>query len=93
MKNKPIYVIDGDLRLEIVKTEKWYVVSSLDVSGLYTQGKTIEEAIANARDAAETLAESRALMTSELAEAKPKKPAAKAGTAHPTRRKRQSVKA
>ncbi len=37
-----------------------YVVSSLDIRGLNTQGKTIEQAIENAHDAAALLAEYRA---------------------------------
>ncbi len=57
---KSFVVIDGDLRLLVERGEKMYVVSSLDVKGLHTQGRTIEEAIENAHDAAEVLAEYRA---------------------------------
>ncbi len=53
-------VLDGDLRLLVERGEKMYVVSSLDIRGLNTQGKTIEEAIENAHDAAELLSEYRA---------------------------------
>ncbi|MDR2390433.1 MAG: type II toxin-antitoxin system HicB family antitoxin [Planctomycetota bacterium] len=71
MKNRSFIVVDGDLRLRVVRTDKWYVASSLDVAGLYTQGKTIEEVIDNAHDAAKCLAESHARMLRELAAAKP----------------------
>ncbi len=57
---KRFIVIDGDLRLLVECGEKMYVVSSLDVKGLHTQGRTIEEAIENAHDAAALLAEYRA---------------------------------
>lgn len=60
-------VIDGDLRLLVECGEKMYVVSSLDIRGLNTQGRTIEEAIENAHDAAKLLAEYR---ESELKEVK-----------------------
>lgn len=63
MKNKYFIVLDGDLRLKVHKGPSgMYVASSLDIAGLITQGETVEEVIANAHDAAETLAESRALM-------------------------------
>ncbi len=57
---KSFVVIDGDLRLLVERGEKMYVVSSLDIRGLNTQGKTIEQAIENAHDAAALLAEYRA---------------------------------
>jgi predicted RNase H-like HicB family nuclease len=71
MKNRGFVVVEGNLRLKVVKTKKWYVASSLDVAGLYTQGKTIEEVIDNAHDAAKCLSESHAKMLAELAAAKP----------------------
>lgn len=55
MPVKSFVVIDGDLRLLIERGEKMYVASSLDIRGLNTQGKTIEEAIENAHDAAKNL--------------------------------------
>ncbi len=64
---KSFVVIDGDLRLLVERGEKMYVVSSLDIRGLNTQGRTIEEAIENAHDAARLLAEYR---TSEIREVK-----------------------
>ena len=64
---KSFVVIDGDLRLFVECGEKMYVVSSLDIKGLNTQGRTIEEAIENAHDAAKLLAEYRA---SEIKEVK-----------------------
>ncbi len=94
MKVKTFFVIDGDLRLEITKTAKWYVVSSLDIQGLHTQGKTIEEAIENAHDAAKTLAEAREIMLKELSTAKTdKKSADKFRVPTKTRKTRQAVKA
>jgi predicted RNase H-like HicB family nuclease len=71
MKNRSFVVVDGDLRLRVAKTKEWYVASSLDVVGLYTQGKTIEEVIDNAHDAAKCLADSHAKMLAELAAAEP----------------------
>ncbi len=65
---KSFIVVDGDLRLTMHKGPSgMYVASSLDVSGLLTQGRTVEEAIANAHDAAKALAESRAVMARETA--------------------------
>ncbi len=63
---KSFVVIDGDLRLLLEYEAGWYTVSSLDIRGLNTQGKTIEEAIANAHDAAKLLAEDRAEMMREI---------------------------
>lgn len=63
---KSFVVIDGDLRLLIERGEKMYVVSSLDIRGLNTQGKTIEEAIENAHNAAKLLAEYRASEMNEV---------------------------
>lgn len=68
MKNKFFVVLAGDLRLRVHKgSSGMYIAESLDIAGLNTQGKTIEEAIANSHDAAETLAESRRLMAADLA--------------------------
>ncbi len=66
---KNFVVIDGDLRLLVECGEKRYVVSSLDVKGLHTQGRTIEEAIENAHDAAKVLAEYRAAEIKDAAAA------------------------
>ncbi len=69
---KSLVVIDGDLRLLLEYEAGWYTVSSLDIRGLNTQGKTIEEAIANAHDAAKLLAEDRAMMMREIEKASKK---------------------
>ena len=69
---KSFVVIDGDLRLLVECGEKMYVVSSLDIRGLNTQGRTIEEAIENAHDAAKLLAEDREAMMREVREASKK---------------------
>lgn len=66
MKNKSFVVIDGDLRLNVTRTDKWYIATSLDVHGLNAQGKTIEEVIENAHSAAQLLAEMRADMAHEI---------------------------
>ncbi len=63
---KSLVVIDGDLRLLLEYEAGWYTVSSLDIRGLNTQGKTIEEAIENAHDAAKLLAEDREEMMREI---------------------------
>jgi predicted RNase H-like HicB family nuclease len=55
-------VVDGELRLKITPSDGWYCVEGLDVKGLVTQGRTIKEAIYMAHDAAQALAESRAIM-------------------------------
>ncbi len=66
MTEKAFIVVDGDLRLKMHKGPSGlYVASSLDVSGLFTQGRTVEETLANAHDAARALAESRAMMAKE----------------------------
>lgn len=57
---KSFVVMDGDLRLLLEYEAGWYTVSSLDIRGLNTQGRTIEEAIENAHAAAKLLAEDRA---------------------------------
>ena len=69
---KSFVVIDGDLRLLLEYEAGWYTVSSLDIRGLNTQGKTIEEAIENAHDAAKLLAEDRAEMMREVRDASKK---------------------
>ncbi|MDR1677147.1 MAG: type II toxin-antitoxin system HicB family antitoxin [Deltaproteobacteria bacterium] len=63
---KSFVVIDGDLRLLFEYEAGWYTVSSLDIRGLNTQGKTFEEAFENAHDAAKLLAEVRAEMIDEV---------------------------
>ena len=67
MANKSFMVVDGELRLQITPCEGWYAVEGLDIPGLCTQGRTIEEAIYMAHDAAECLAVSRAKMAAEKA--------------------------
>ena len=83
---KSFVVIDGDLRLLLEYEAGWYTVSSLDVRGLNTQGKTIEEAIENAHDAAKLLTEDREAMMSEVRDASKK--AKKASAVKSTRTKR-----
>lgn len=56
-QHNPFIVIDNGLRLSIAPFSGWYAVQSLDIRGLNTQGKTIEEAINMAHDAAAALAE------------------------------------
>lgn len=63
---KSFVVIDGALRLLLEYEAGWYTASSLDVRGLNTQGRTIEEAVENAHDAAKLLAEDRAAMMREV---------------------------
>lgn len=67
MANKSFMVVDGELRLKITPDNGWYCVEGLDIKGLVTQGRTIEEAIYMAHDAAEALAEARAIMAAEKA--------------------------
>lgn len=86
---KSLVVIDGDLRLLIERGKKMYVVSSLDIRGLNTQGKTIEEAIENAHDAAKLLAEDRNAMTREIRNASRK--AKKAHAVHSAQPKRKPL--
>jgi predicted RNase H-like HicB family nuclease len=69
---KSFVVIDGDLRLLLEYEAGWYTVSSLDIRGLNTQGKTIEKAIENAHDAAKLLAEDREAMMREVRDASKK---------------------
>jgi len=53
-------VSDGELVLTIEPVEEgWYVVTSPFDPELITEDETVEEAFANARDAAEALGESR----------------------------------
>jgi predicted RNase H-like HicB family nuclease len=67
--NRGFIVIDGDLRLKFTRNGKWYVVEGLDIRGLNTQGKTFEEALFMAHDAAKLLAEDRAAWMAELSSA------------------------
>ncbi len=60
-------VIDKGLRILITPSDGWYAVQGLDIRGLNTQGRTIEEAIYMAHDAAKLLAESRTIMAKETA--------------------------
>lgn len=95
MANKSFMVVDGELRLRITPDSGWYCVEGLDIKGLVTQGRTIEEAIYMAHDAAEALAESRAIMAAQkAAKAKEQKTKAKAKKAAPvTPKRRQTAKA
>ncbi len=61
-KTEPFIVIDRGLRILITPCEGWYAVQGLDVRGLNTQGRTIEEAISMAHGAARALADARATM-------------------------------
>ena len=63
----PFIIIDKGLRILITPVDGWYAVQGLDVRGLNTQGRTIEEAISMAHDAAELLAEVRASMMKKTA--------------------------
>jgi predicted RNase H-like HicB family nuclease len=92
MADKSFVVIDGDLRLLVTPGTGWYVVSSLDIRGLNTQGKTIEEAIANAHDAAKVLAEDRAAIMKEIAVARKKMQSGKGGGSPVGRARRALVK-
>ncbi len=58
-------VIDKGLRILITPSDGWYAVQGLDIRGLNTQGRTIEEAIYMAHDAADALAEAREAMSRE----------------------------
>lgn len=64
---KPFVVIDKGLRIQLTPSDGWYAVQGLDIRGLNTQGRTVEEAIYMAHDAAKALAESRAIMAKEMA--------------------------
>ncbi len=81
-KSKSFTVVDGALRLKVTPSNGWYLVEGLDIKGLATQGRSIEEAIYMAHDAAELLADARAEIEAEKAAArragaKAKKPAPK----------------
>ncbi len=93
MSSKSFMVVDGELRLKITPDSGWYCVEGLDIKGLVTQGRTIEEALYMAHDAAKTLAESRAIMAAQkAAKAKAQKGKDKK-TASPTKQRRQTIKA
>ncbi|MCC8179466.1 MAG: hypothetical protein LIP23_00920 [Planctomycetes bacterium] len=95
MANKSFMVVDGELRLKITPDSGWYCVEGLDIKGLVTQGRTIEEAIYMAHDAAKALAESRAIMAAQKA-AKSKAQKTKIGAndnVKTTRKQRYSIKA
>jgi len=83
---KPFFIIDKGLRIQLTPCEGWYAVQGLDIRGLNTQGRTIEEAIYMAHDAAKALAESRAIIAKDLA--KRAKEAAKAPASKKTPRRR-----
>lgn len=78
-KSKSFLVVDGELFLRITPEDGWYIVQGMNDSGLITQGRSIEEAIYMAHDAAKCLAESRAIIAAEEAE-KAKAEKAKART-------------
>ena len=65
--SKSFMVVDGALRLKVTPSNGWYVVQGLDDDGLLTQGRSIEEAIYMAHDAAKGLAESRAIIAAQEA--------------------------
>lgn len=83
-------VIDKGLRILITPSDGWYAVQGLDIRGLNTQGRTIEEAIYMAHDAAKALADARAMMAKETA-GKVKAEKAHAATATKRSRRRQSA--
>jgi Uncharacterised protein family (UPF0150). len=83
MPGKSFMVVDGPLRLKITPDSGWYCVEGLDIKGLTTQGRTIEEAIYMAHDAAQALAEARAIMAA--------KKAAKAEKLPPSKRKKPAL--
>lgn len=56
---EPFIVIDKGLRILVTLSDGWYAVQGLDMRGLNTQGRTIEEAIYMAHDAAKALADAR----------------------------------
>lgn len=66
-KESSFIVIDNGLRILITPSDGWYAVQGLDVRGLNTQGRTIEEAIAMAHDAAKALADARKSMARKTA--------------------------
>lgn len=66
-KTESFIVIDKGLRILVTPCEGWYAVQGLDVRGLNTQGRTIEEAISMAHDAAEALSDARAAMAGKTA--------------------------
>lgn len=84
--SKTFLVVDGGLFLKITRSKKWYCVEGLNVDGLVTQGRSFEEAIYMAHDAAELLAQCRAEFAIEEAAKKihEKKPRVK--KAEPARR-------
>ncbi len=62
-KTGAFVVIDKGLRILITPSDGWYAVQGLDIRGLNTQGRTIEEAIYMAHDAADALAGAREAMS------------------------------
>ena len=92
-KTEAFIVIDKGLRILITPSDGWYAVQGLDVRGLNTQGKTIEEAIYMAHDAAKALTEARALMAKKTAkEVKTEKAAASRPKRNPGRRQTVGTK-
>ncbi len=65
MAENSFVVTDKGLRILITPVEGWYAVHGLDIRGLNTQGRTIEEAIFMAHDAAKALSDARAAMAKE----------------------------
>ena len=83
---KAFIVIDGDLRLKFTRDGKWYVVEGLDIRGLATQGKTFEEALFMAHDAARLLAEDRADWMAGLSSAQKRLDAGSRASGHGRKR-------
>jgi antitoxin HicB len=70
--NKHYTVSDGKLVLNLEEVEEGgYIVTSPLNPELITQAETIEEAFANARDAAKALKQSRAKLTRRLSAPEP----------------------
>lgn len=91
-KVEPFIVIDKGLRILLTPCEGWYCVQGLDIRGLNTQGRTVEEAIYMAHDAAKALEEARASMAKETAKrAKQLEQEIKRSTPMRTPRRRQPV--
>ena len=91
MSEKPFIVIDNGLRILLTPSDGWYAVQGLDIRGLNTQGRTVEEAIYMAHDAAKALAESRALMAKKTAREAKDAVKARNTESKPSRRSRQSA--
>ncbi len=70
--NKPYTVSDGEMVLTLEPAEEGgYVVTSPLDPELITEAESLDEAFANARDAAEALNQSRRKLAKQLADAEP----------------------